>query len=143
MIKLDWKGKMAFEASMPDGTGFRMDTNPDSGGESSGASPVEALLASIAACTAMDVVAILRKMRHEPTSYRIEIEHERTPAGEFPRPITAVTLRHVLEGEGLDPEAVARAIELSDTKYCSVMATLRFGPKVASEFRIDSPKALA
>lgn len=139
MIQVDWKGKMAFQATMPDGTGFRMDTNEDSGGESSGPSPVEALLASIAACSAMDVVAILRKKRQEPTRYRIEIDHERNPPGEYPRPITSVTIRHILEGDNLEPGAIERAIELSDTKYCSVMATLRHGPTVKSEFRIEAP----
>ncbi|HRK21077.1 MAG TPA: OsmC family protein [Fimbriimonadaceae bacterium] len=141
MIQLDWAGKMAFQATMPDGTGFRMDTNEESGGDSSGPSPVEALLASIAACSAMDVVAILKKKRQEPTRYRIEIDHERIPPGEYPRPITSVTIRHILEGDNLEPGAIERAIELSDTKYCSVMATLRHGPTVKSEFRIESPTA--
>lgn len=139
MIRLDWKGRMSFDATMPDGTGFRMDAGPNDGGDGSGASPVEALLASVAGCSAMDVVSILRKKRMEPTSYRIEVEHERSPKGEYPRPVTAIVLRHILEGENLDPEAVARAIELSDTKYCSVMATLKFGPALRSEFTIEEP----
>jgi len=141
MIQLEWQGKMAFEATMPDGTGFRMDTNEEGGGESSGASPVEAFLASVAACSAMDVVSILRKMRQEPARYRIEIEHERTPKGEYPRPITGIVVKHILEGEGLDPSAVERAIELSDEKYCSVMATLKFGPSLRSEYRIEAKAA--
>lgn len=136
MIEVTWRGKMGFWAGMPDGTGFLMDTNAEAGGEGKGPSPVEALLSSVAGCSAMDVIAILQKMRQNVQSYRIEVAHERAPKGEWPRPVTSITMRHIVEGEGLDPEAVAKAVTLSDEKYCSVMATLRFGPKLNSEIEI-------
>ncbi len=136
MIEVTWKGKMAFWAGMPDGTGFLMDTNAEAGGEGKGPSPVEAMLSSVAGCSAMDVIAILQKMRQKVDAYRIEIAHTRTPKGEWPRPITSITMRHIVEGEDIDPEAVAKAVALSDEKYCSVMATLRFGPELKSEIEI-------
>jgi putative redox protein len=139
MIQVEWRGKMAFEARMPDGTGFLMDTDEASGGESGGASPVQALLAAVAGGAGMDVISILRKMRQEVTAYRMEVEHARAPQGEFPRPVTAIRVRHLLEGPNLDEAAVAKAVRLSDEKYCSVLATLRFGPAIESEFRIAAP----
>jgi putative redox protein len=48
-----------------------------------------------------------------------------------------MTVRHVLKGDDLDPIAVARAVELSDTKYCTVIATLRKAPAITSEYRIE------
>lgn len=114
-----------------------MDGHPESGGQGLGPTPMEALLAAAAACSAMDVVSILEKKRQTVASYRIEIEGERGPEGEWPRPFTRLSVRHVLSGEGLDPVAVARAVELSDTKYCSVLATLRAAPEVTSSWAIE------
>lgn len=141
MIQVEWKGKMAFQATMPDGTGFLMDTSAENGGENSGPSPVEALLSSIAGCAAMDVIEILRKKRQDVRSYRIEVTNERGPVGVYPRPLLKVKVVHILEGVDIDPVAVQRAIELSEEKYCSVMATLRANPKVTNEFRIEAPVA--
>src|SRR4051812_2693202 len=102
-----------------------MDSHPDFGGENRGPSPVEALLSSIAACSAIDVLAILRKKQQKVTAYRIEVEGERPPEGQYPRPFTSIVIRHVVTGVDIDPHAVERAVELSDTKYCGVIATLR------------------
>jgi putative redox protein len=137
MTIVNWKGKMAFEAVPPSGSRLLMDAHPGSGGEGQGPTPVEALLSSIAACSAMDVISILEKKRQKVTGYRIEIEGVRPPPGEYPRPFTSITLRHILTGEDLDPVAVARSIELSDGKYCSVIATLRQSPVVTSEWHIE------
>lgn len=137
MVKVEWKGKMAFQAVMDDGTGFLMDAGASDGGEDSGPSPVQAFLASAAACSAMDVISILRKMRQDVHSYRVEIIHERAPKGQWPRPVTAITMNHFLSGKDLDPNSVAKAVELSDSKYCSVLATLRQVPKLESVWTIE------
>lgn len=137
MIQVDWKGGMLFQALSDSGQSFTMDSYAEPGGVSQGVTPMEALLASTAACGAMDVVSILEKKRQPLTSYRIEIEGERPPAGEWPRPYTSIRIRHIVTGVDIDPAAVARAVELSDEKYCSVMATLRFGPKIETSWRID------
>lgn len=132
-----WKGGLAFEAEAPSGSKFVMDALPEGDGAGLGPGPMQALLGAVAACSAMDVVLILQKMRQQPTSYRIEIEGERPPQGQLPRPYTSITVRHILTGSNLDGEAVKRAVELSDEKYCSVMATLRASPAISSEWRIE------
>ena len=137
MLRVEWKGGMAFEANPPSGASFVMDTYPESGGTNSGPTPVETLVSALAGCTAMDVISILQKKRQEVQGYRLEVEWDRGPEGEWPRPVTAVRIRHVLSGVDLDPVAVARAIELSDTKYCSVSATLRPGVAISTEFKIE------
>lgn len=141
MVKVEWKGKMAFQAEMDDGTGFLMDAGEADGGEDGGPSPVQTFLASAAACSAMDVISILRKMRQDVHGYRVEVEHERAPKGKWPRPVTSITLKHFLTGKNLDAGALAKAVELSDTKYCSVMATLRQVPELKSVWKIEEDPA--
>ncbi len=136
-IDLEWKGKMAFDAMTPSGNTIRIYTFTDSGGEQSGPTPIELLVTSLGACTAMDVVSILEKMRQPLETYNIEIEWERGPKDVFPRPVTKFKLKHVLKGNGLDPDAVAKAIRLSDEKYCSVAATLRSTPEIVTEWSVD------
>lgn len=114
-----------------------MDASPEVGGKSLGPSPVEALLASIAACSGMDVISILLKKRQKVSAYRIEIEGKRNPPGAWPRPFLSITVRHIVSGEELDPAAVQRAVELSDATYCTVIATIRSAPPISSEWRIE------
>lgn len=137
MVTVEWKGGMAFEALPPSGNKFVMDAISEVGGQNLGPTPMEALCASVAACSAMDVIPILLKKRQSVTAYRIEVEWTRGPEGVFPRPITSMVVRHILSGENLDEASVARAVELSDEKYCSVMATLRATPTCVSEYRIE------
>lgn len=127
---------MVFDAEVPSGSGFTMDAYPEEGHQTKGPTPVEALLSSIAACSAMDVVNLLEKKRQKVESYRVEVEGDRVPPGTFPRPFLSIRVKHIVKGD-VDPEAMARAIELTDEKYCSVIATLRQAPKVESVWEIE------
>jgi putative redox protein len=128
---------MAFEASTPSGNVLVMDGYPDDGKSSLGPTPVEAFLSSIAACSAMDVVSILLKMRQDVTGYRVEIDGERIPPGEWPRPFLSIEVKHILIGHKLDGASVEKAVRLSDEKYCSVMATLRQKPEIINTWEIE------
>src|SRR5687767_2686859 len=134
MVNVEWKGQMLFEATPPSGNRLLMDSTQESGGQNKGPTPVETLLSSIAACSAMDVISILEKKRQKVTAYRLEIEGQRSAPGEWPRPFTSLIVRHIVSGQELDPAAVQRAVELSDGKYCTVMATLRQAPPIVSEW---------
>lgn len=131
-----WTGGMAFDAETSSGARFVMDAKADHGGAGKGPSPVEALVASAAACSAMDVVSILNKKKQKLLNYRLEVEWDRGPEGEYPRVITAVRIRHILEGDNLDESAVERSVQLSDEKYCTVVATLRQETQVTSSWEI-------
>lgn len=137
MVAVNWNGRTAFTSETPSGNNFAMDTHPEMGGENLGPTPLEAFQAALAACSAIDVVSILHKKKQNVTAYRVEVSGERPPPGEFPRPFTSIRLTHIVCGVGIDPAAVARAVELSDQKYCSVSATLRQGPTLTSEWRIE------
>jgi putative redox protein len=137
MVTVNWAGGMAFEADPPSGNKFTMDSHPDFGGTNLGPSPVETLLSALGACSAIDVLSILQKKHQRVTAYRIEVDGERPPHGTFPRPFNSLVIRHIVTGVNIDPAAVDRAVQLSDDKYCSVIATLRAAPEVTSEFRIE------
>jgi len=128
---------MEFEASLPDGVSFTMDATLDHGGASKGPTPVEALLASAAACSAMDVVGILEKKRLKIESYRVVVDWDRASGPGYPRAVTAVRLTHLLKGHNLESSAIEQAVSLSDERYCTVIATLRIQVSVSSEWRLE------
>ena len=95
----------------------------DSSQGATAANPVQALLASIAACCAVDVIEILRKKRQRVTAYEVRMSGER--ATEHPRRFVSIECVHRLTGHELDRGAAEHALELSLEKYCSVSASLR------------------
>ena len=120
-----------FVGITPSGHSLTLDANKD---RSAAPSPVEILLVAIGACTATDVAGILAKKRQQVTSYIVEVSGERRD--EYPRHFTSMKVHHILTGRSLSEKAVAHAIELSDTKYCSVAATLRPTVEIQSSFEI-------
>ncbi len=136
LVTVEWKGGMAFEATPPSGNSFVMDAVPEHGGIGLGPSPFEALLSSIAACSAIDVVTILQKKRLNISKYSIEVTWVRPEEGIYPRPIVSAVVTHKISGDNLDQDSVRKAVELSDEKYCSVIATLRSPVQVESRFEL-------
>jgi putative redox protein len=96
--------------------------------------PVQAVLCAVAGCSAMDVISLLRKKRQRVTGYEIEVTGVRRE--EHPRAFTAIEILHRVRGHDVSPDAVADAIRLSDTKYCSVHAMLEPAVKLTSRFEI-------
>jgi putative redox protein len=88
-------------------------------------SPVESVVVSLAACSAMDVIAIAGKKRQVVNRYEVHVEAQQRD--EYPQVLTRADLIHVLEGPGVEEAAIRRAIELSATKYCPVNAMLSAG----------------
>lgn len=113
---------MSFEGETPSGHRVALDAAAEAGGQNQGSRPMELVLVALSGCTGMDVVSILRKMKQEFTEFSITAEGERTP--EHPKVYTEITLVYSLKGPALDPAKVARAISLSEEKYCSVSAML-------------------
>jgi len=114
----------------PSGHALALDTDSK---RSSAPSPVELLLVALGSCTATDVASILAKKRQHVTSYIVEVSGQRRD--EYPRSYTSMKVHHILTGRSISPAAVAQAIELSETKYCSVAATLR--PTVEIQFTFE------
>jgi putative redox protein len=124
-------GEDLFVAVTPSGHAQALDTNHE---RASAATPVELLLIALGSCTAVDVISIMRKKREQVTDYRVEVRGERR--AEHPRAFTRMEVRHIVRGRGISEKALAQAIELSETKYCSVAATLRPTVEIVSSYEI-------
>src|SRR6186713_3234361 len=115
-----YAGDEFFVGVTPSGIAQVMDTKGD---RHAAPTPVELLLVSVAGCTMADVVSILHKKRQDVTDYNVQITGTR--ADDHPRKFTGFHVHHIVHGRGVSAKAVEDAIELSDTKYCSVAATVR------------------
>jgi putative redox protein len=102
-------------------------------------SPVETLVAAMAACSAMDVVSIALKKRQDIDRYEIHVRAEQRDAP-YPQVLTSVELTHDVEGAGVDPEAIRRCVRLSAEKYCPINAMVSDGvTEVRHRMRIRRP----
>ncbi|MDY0341019.1 MAG: OsmC family protein [Coriobacteriia bacterium] len=126
-VKAKWNGSRRFVAWGEAGHGVVMDATPEYGGDGSGVRPTELVLYGLAGCTAMDVISILEKKRQTVTDLDIVVKGiKRTEV--YPKIYERIELEYIVTGVGVKPEAVARAIELSEEKYCSVRGM--FGSQV-------------
>jgi putative redox protein len=135
-VKLSWNGGQRFTGVNANGLETVID-----GDRQSGASPVELLVEALGACSAIDVVLILEKMRAPATKLEITLDADRhSPT---PRYVTVAQMRFDVWGDGIKPEKLARAINLSISKYCSVYHSLRDDLKLQPQFRIHPTGAEA
>lgn len=125
---------MTFVAESGSGHAVVVDAAPDVGGRNLGARPMELVLMGTGACTAIDVVMILRKARQPITDCVVELEAER--AAEDPKVFTKIHLHYVITGKGLAQQHVERAIKLSKEKYCSATIMLAKTAEVTFDYEV-------
>lgn len=116
--QIKWIDGMQFVARAGDGPAVVLDSRAGA----SGPSPMELVLMGVAGCTAIDVILIMKKRRADVTDFQVNITGTR--ADEYPRRYTDIHIEYVLHGTGIKAKDVQRAIELSETKYCSATASL-------------------
>ena len=133
-IKAVWQGGIAFEGANEAGQSVFMDS-PIAEGGPKGPSPMQLVLIGLAGCTAMDVVSILQKKRQDVTGFEVNVVGNRAP--DHPKYYTDIDLEFVVRGRGVDPKAVERAIELSETKYCSATENFRPKSEILTRYRIE------
>lgn len=121
--KAVWNGDMAFTGVNDEGFLLPLDSKKIAGGHDMGFRPMQLMAIGLAGCTAMDVISILKKKRQEVTQFEVNAEVER--ASEHPKVFTKIILEYKVTGKNIDPQAVERAVELSETKYCGAQAMLR------------------
>lgn len=132
-INTAWNGNMQFDALVGDHHVI-MDASPEVGGTNEGPRPKVLMLASLAGCTGMDVISILKKMRVEPKTFNIRIEAELTE--EHPKHYSSMHLIYEFTGENLEEDKLKKAIELSQDRYCGVSAVYKKAMPVTYEVRI-------
>ena len=122
--------------------GFRMDLDASEsvGGVGAGPQPPRLLLLALAGCTAMDVISILRKKRQQVSGLSVEVLVR--PAPQHPMVYTRIEVLYLVRGQHVDQQAVARAIELSVTRYCPVIAMLGKVAEVTTSYEVEEETEL-
>ncbi len=132
--QVTWVEGMQFVAESA-GHSIVIDGAPGFGGDT-GMPPMRLLLLGTAGCSAMDVVHILRNRMHRPlTGLRVEVSAEQ--AEEHPKVYTRIELKYLVKGRGLREKDVRRAIELSNTKFCSAAIMLGATAQISTSYEIE------
>lgn len=124
---------MAFETIL-NGHTLRLDASEDVGGHNSGMRPKTLMLTSLAGCTGMDVISILKKMKIEPEEFNVRVDGFLTE--EHPKYYHKMHIVYEFKGENLPEEKLKRAIELSQDKYCGVSALYKKAIELTYEIRL-------
>lgn len=132
-VTLRWVEGTMLLASDSNGTSIVIGWSPDPGQGWAGVKASDLLLISAAACAAHDVIEILRKQREPLEKLKVVCTGEQLP--DPPYTFTAIHLHYLVHGR-VKPASLAKAIDLSENKYCSVISTLRLGVPVTSDFEI-------
>lgn len=128
------EGGMSFVAETGSGHAFVMDGAVEGGGRNLGPRPMETVLAGTGACTAYDVVLILKRSGQDVTGCKVELKSERATTD--PKVFTKIHMHFVVRGRGLKPSIVESAIKLSHSKYCSASAMLGKTALMTHDFEI-------
>jgi putative redox protein len=99
-------------------------------------SPSQMLLLGLAGCTGMDVVSILQKKRQAIRDVEVQITAHQPD--EYPKPYHTIEIKYIVKGDNIDPNAVERAIELSEEKYCIVSQSLQNEVKIETSFEVEA-----
>ena len=132
--KVTWKGDMTFEATATTGFKVVMDSSVNGGGHDGGFRPTELLAMGTLGCSGMDVISILRKKKVDFTD--IEIKVNVKSDDEHPMVFTEMDFEYIVTGRNVRREDVARAVELSETKYCQCIAMMAKSAKITSSITI-------
>jgi len=125
---------MCFDVETGSGHHLLLDAAEHNGGQDKGPRPMEMLLVALATCSGMDILAILRKKRQDITAYEVRVLGERTE--DHPKVFVEIAVEHIFTGHAIRPEAVQRAIELTEERYCGASAMLGKSAKLTHTFRV-------
>ena len=128
-------GAMRFDIETGSGHQIIVDADEQSGGKDEGVRPMELLLVALAGCAGMDIISILRKKRQQVDTYTVNIHGER--ASEQPKVFTKIVVEHHFSGRAIKKEAVQRAIDLTEQRYCGVSAMLGKSAQIVHTFSIQ------
>lgn len=135
--KAKWVEGMQFVGRAPSGHAIILDTTESVGGTDSGVRPMELLLVSLAGCTGMDVISILRKMRISFVDFEVEVHSEKSK--EYPKIYEQIELVYRITGD-VPEDKLEKAINLSQERYCGVSAMLGKATTLTHRYEINRPK---
>lgn len=129
-IKTSWKGNMLFESTNPGGN-LMIDAGIENDGMGNGYRPKALMLSSLAGCSGLDLVPLLKKMRAEVDNMEIDVTASLTE--EHPKYYDKVHVTYTFCGSDLKKNKIEKAVGLSVDKYCGVMEMFRSFAKVTTE----------
>lgn len=132
--RIKWIENVAFVGETESGHALVMDGSAEAGGRNIGPRPMETVLIGTGACSAFDVIHILKKSRETVSDCVVELSAERTEVD--PKVFTAIHFHYIVTGKALDSAKVSRAISLSAEKYCSASAMLAKTAAITHDFEI-------
>ena len=132
-IEVEWLGEDTFIGRNSRGGAVQMGKLNDK----QGVSPMEMILAGLAGCTGIDIVDILQKKREPLQALKVRVRGRK--ADDFPKIYKEIDVTYLVWGDGINPKAVERAIELSEEKYCSVSLMLKPVAEIHSSYKIFKP----
>jgi len=133
--KVVWKGGMAFTGTADSNYLVPLDAKPSSGGKDLGFRPLQLVAIGLVGCTGMDVISILQKKRQEVTRFEVSAEIER--ADQHPKVFTKIVIEYKVAGKNIDRNAVERAVQLSEEKYCGARAMLQYTAEISNRILIE------
>ena len=120
--KVVWSQGMSFSGTAATGFTVPLGSDPAVGGANDGFRPLELMAISLAGCTAMDVISILRKKQQAVTGFEVQVQASQPDS--HPHVFTHARILYLVTGHNVDEAALVRAIQLSATKYCPAQAML-------------------
>ena len=129
-----WGSGMTFIAETGSGHVLAMDGAPEAGGRNLAPRPMETVLAGTGACTAFDVVVILKKSGQDITGCEVKLNAER--AATDPKVFTRIQMHFTIRGKALKRNLVEHAVRLTRDKYCSASAMLAKTAEITTDFEI-------
>jgi putative redox protein len=134
VINVKWIGDMTFETDINEHK-ILLDASSEVGGKNAGPRPKPLLMVSLAGCTGMDVISILKKMKIEVLDFNVKVEA--ILSDQHPKRFTDLHLVYEFKGNNLPLEKIEHAIALSQDKYCGVSATLKNSINLTYEIKIN------
>ena len=132
--KVSWKGDMTFEATATTGFKVVMDSSEAGGGHNGGFRPTELLAIGTLGCTGMDVISIMRKKKVDFTNFEVKVHV--VSDKEHPMVFKDMNFEYIVTGRNVQEKDVARAVELSETKYCQCIAMMAKTARITSSITI-------
>jgi len=132
--KVIWSNGMTFTGTADTGFNVPLGADPSVGGANDGFRPLELMAVSLAGCTAMDVISILRKKQQQVAEFEVRVHADQR--SDPPHIFTGAVITYLVSGKGLDEAALVRAIELSAVRYCPAQAMLSSVFPIKMEYEV-------
>lgn len=139
-VTCDWNGEMSFRNEI-NGHNIILDADGQFGGADQGPRPKPLLLSALGGCTGMDVVALLKKMRVEYESFKIEVSGELTE--EHPKYYHKIQIKYYFAGEDLPQAKIEKAVNLSQERYCGVSFMLQKAAAISFEIFLNETQVVS